>query len=349
MVVMKRLVFINVLLIVFLMIGCGKESNPTDNDDLTGTSTVITGTVKDSLGNPIGSAAIKIQYYFTSVAKLNAKTDPCSLVSFTAFRITNGVQLNWTTEGENILLEWEIQRSGSSDTSFSTIGVVDASGPTSSTINYTYVDSSSGADSADYYRLCAVDMYGVHYYYGPVGLGPIPSYKDAFNNARPCPFSLTTSIGYSLACSSQVSLTIKINNAVCRTLVAQTQATGNYLVSWDGKGDNGLPLASGYYISLLNIARHDSSFKFSKPVFINIADSSTARVNAYTDAQGAFTISDIPLDSVFNMRDDMNTDLGNVAVCDSVTVYAVKSGYTVKKVNMILGKNTTSTINFILR
>jgi hypothetical protein len=49
------------------------------------------------------------------------------------------------------------------------------------------------------------------------------------------------------------------------------------------------------------------------------------------------------------MRDVLENDLGNVKVCDSVTVYAVKSGYTVKKVTLVLGKNTTSTINFVLR
>jgi hypothetical protein len=349
MVVMKRLVFINVLLIVFLMIGCGKESNPTDNDDLTGTSTVITGTVKDSVGNPIDSAAIKIQYYFTSAAKLNAKTSACSLTSFTATWIANGVQLVWTTAQETNTYRWNIQRSALLDTGFTTIVSLPAAGNSSLNLQYSYLDTTAFTDTSYFYRLCLQDVDGYAYYYGPIGLGPTPLYNDAFDNARPCPFSLNTSIGYSLACSSQVSLVIKKNNVTCRTLVAQAQATGNYLVTWDGKGDNGLPLPSGYYVSSMSITRHDSSFKFSKPVFINIADSATARVNAYTDAQGAFTISDIPLDSVFNMRDDMNTDLGNVAVCDSVTVYAVKSGYTVKKVNMILGKNTTSTINFILR
>ena len=186
-------------------------------------------------------------------------------------------------------------------------------------------------------------------YYGPVQVGSVSLYNDVFNTACPCPFSGNTVFTYWLACSSQVSLVTKQNGQVVRSLVNQTQATGNHLVTWDGKDDGSIFLASGYFVSELTLTRHDSTFKYTKPVFINIVDSSSARVNAYTDAQGSFTISDMPIDSVFNMTDVMGTDLGNVKVCDSVTVYAVKNGYAVNKVTFVLGKNTTSTINFILR
>lgn len=346
---MKKLAFINVLLVVFLLIGCGKESNPTATDDLTGTSTVITGTVKDSLGNPIDSAAIKIKYYFTAATKHGVKADPCSLVSFTASRIANGVQLNWATEGENSAYQWEIERSVLSDTGFVLIGRLDASGTVSAPVNYSYIDSTAAADSADYYRLCLMDIDGTHYYYDPVGLGPVPIYHDSYSTARPCPFNGNTSISYSLACSSHVALVIKNNGQVIKTLVSQNQTAGLNMVSWNGTDDGSTLLTPGYFLSDITISRHDSTLRYSKPVFINIVDSASSRVNSYSDAQGSFTISDLPIDSVFNMTDAMGTDLGNVRVCDSVTIYAVKGGFTVKKITMVLGKNTISTINFVLR
>lgn len=343
---MNKFVYIFGVLWILLIVGCGKKGDPVAPPVLPAQATIITGTVADSSGAPIDSVAIKVKYYFTSVAKQSAKTDPCS---FTAARITNGVQLNWTTEGENNALRWEIQRSVLSDTGFVLIGMVDASGTTSTPVNYSYIDSTAAADSADYYRLCLIDNTGARYYYGPVGLGPMPIYHDGFNTACPCPFSLNTAFGYSLACSSQVSLIIKQKSQTVRTLINQACVAGLYSVTWDGKDNGSIFLASGYFVSELTISRHDSTFKYAKPVFINIVDSSSIRINAYTDAQGSFTISDIPIDSVFNMRDVMGTDLGNVKVCDSVTVYAIKNGYTVKTVNLVLGKNTTSTINFILR
>lgn len=335
---------------VLLFPGCSKDSGPTETPLAPGTSTIITGTVKDSSGNPIDSAAIKIKYYFTVAAKQSAKASPCSVESFTAVRVVNGVQLNWVTESEVNTLRWEIERSLVADTDFVVIGILPAAGNSSSVISYTYTDTTASATQTYYYRLCLVDVDGAVSYFGPIGLGPAPIYPDeGFSAASPCPFSGSTTIGYSLVGSSQVSLTLKQKGQAVRTLINQTCAAGFYLVTWDGKDNGSIFLASGYFVSELTISRHDSTFCYTKPVFINIVDSSTARVNTYTDAQGAFTISDIPVDSVFNMRDVMGTDLGNVKVCDSVTVYAVKNGYAVNKVTFVLGKNTTSAINFIIR
>lgn len=346
---MGKFTCVSCMLAVLLFTGCSKDSVPTETPLVPGTSTIITGTVKDSSGNPIDSAAIKVKYYFTAVAKQSAKTDPCSLVSFIASRITNGVQLNWTTEGENNALRWEIERSTMYDIDFVLIGIVDASGTISTPINYSYIDSTVAADSADYYRLCLIDGYGAGYYYNTVGLDPIAIYHDIYRTASPCPFSGSTAFIYSLACSSQVLLEIKQKDQTIRTLVNQLLVTGLHSVIWNGKDDNNVSLASGCFNAVLTITRHDSTINFSKPVFLNIVDGSSANINAYTDAKGAFSIHDIPLDSVFNMTDAMGTDLGNATVCDSVTIYAVKNGYTVINQTLVLSKNNSNTLDFILR
>jgi len=346
---MKQHVFLCILMVGLAFWGCSKDSVPTETPLVPGTSTIITGTVKDSSGNPIDSAAIKVKYYFTAVAKQSAKTVPCSLTSFTTTRVSNGVQLEWTTAQETNTYRWNIQRSILLDTGFTTIASLSAAGTCSLNLYYSYINTTASADTSYYFRLCLQDIDGYVYYYGPVGLGPVPIYHDSYSVASPCPFSGSTAFVYSLACSSQVLLAIKQKNQKVRTLVNQLFVTGLHSVMWDGKDDNSASLASGYFTSELALARHDSTFRYSKPVFINIVDSASTRVNSYSDVQGAFAISELPVDSIFNMVDAMGTDLGNVKVCDSVTVYAVKNGYTANKVTFVLGKNTTSTIDFILR
>ncbi len=65
----------------------------------------------------------------------------------------------------------------------------------------------------------------------------------------PNPFNPTTTIRYSLARSTQVSL--EIYNALgqrIRTLVSGQQSAGSYQVQWDGKNDFGQPVPSGVYL-----------------------------------------------------------------------------------------------------
>ena len=100
---MVKFTCISCILAVLLFAGCSKDSAPTEVPLVPGTSTIVTGTVKDSTGNPIDSAAIKIKYYFTAAAKQSAKESPCSLESFTAIRTSSGVQLQWVTLWESPL------------------------------------------------------------------------------------------------------------------------------------------------------------------------------------------------------------------------------------------------------
>ncbi len=118
---------------------------------------------------------------------------------------------------------------------------------------------------------------------------------------------------------------------------------------WDGNNADGVPLASGHYMSECVISRNDSTFKFTEPLFINIEDVSSSRVNAYSSSQGVFNISNIPIDSVFINKDAGDNILDFSKVCDSVTVYAIKNGYSEISTTLTLGRNTTSTINFVLK
>jgi hypothetical protein len=335
--------------VAILFVGCGKKSDPVAPPVTPVQPTIISGTVVDSSGSPIDSVAIKVRYYFAPVEKKTSKAEPCSMAYFTASRITGGVRLNWQTVWETNSGHWEIERSDTSDTSYQKIATVLSAGTTNITMDYSYSDTTESAFQADFYRLCLVDINGDKYYYGPVGIGPVPIYHDGFTACYPCPVITNTFFDFSLACSSQTNLAVKQKSAIVKTLMDQLLQEGSHSVIWNGNDANGIPASSGYYLSECTMSRNDSVIKFSEPLFINIEDISSARVNDYTDAQGAFAINDIPVDSTFTCKDEIGNVLKTSRVCDSVTVYAIKSGYPERSTTFTFGRNTTSTIKFVLK
>ncbi len=346
---MNRSFYIFGALWILLIVGCGKKGDPVAPPVLPAQATMITGTVVDSSGAPIESVAIKIKYYFAPVTSKGNKSEPCSLIYFTAVRVTDAVRLDWRTVWETDAERWDVERSVIGDSSYQKIATVQGNLTTNNPVDYSYNDTTAGAAQADFYRLCLIDIIGSRYYYGPVGLGPVPTYHDSFTSAYPCPFSINTQFGFSLACSSQVKVTIKQKDLAVKTLVDQIMQAGLHSLMWNGYDSGNIPMAAGYYISECVISRNDSTIKFAEPLFINIEDISSIRVNAYTSAQGAFTIADIPIDSTFAGKDDTGSALGTYKVCDSVTVYAIKSGCPERSTTLTLGRNTTSTIKFVLK
>jgi flagellar hook assembly protein FlgD len=64
----------------------------------------------------------------------------------------------------------------------------------------------------------------------------------------PNPFNPSTRIRYSLARNSQVSLSIyNVAGQLVKTLVNDTRTAGPHAVTWDGRDDRGVPVASGVY------------------------------------------------------------------------------------------------------
>ena len=75
----------------------------------------------------------------------------------------------------------------------------------------------------------------------------VPS-EFALMGNYPNPFSGSTTIGYELSSSSEV--TIKVYDMLGRevaTLVNEQKAAGQYEVTWDGRGNSGSSVSSGVY------------------------------------------------------------------------------------------------------
>ena len=79
---------------------------------------------------------------------------------------------------------------------------------------------------------------------------PLHPRPAAFSLATnyPNPFNPATTIEYALPQPADVQLTVyNVVGQVVRTLVAEHQAAGRYLVAWDATNDNGHSLSAGIY------------------------------------------------------------------------------------------------------
>lgn len=78
--------------------------------------------------------------------------------------------------------------------------------------------------------------------------GMVVSHEFYLAQNEPNPFSAQTSISYTVAEESNVTLTIyDVSGREARILINETKQTGLHKVYWDGLDDKGLPLPSGVY------------------------------------------------------------------------------------------------------
>jgi len=78
----------------------------------------------------------------------------------------------------------------------------------------------------------------------------------------PNPFNPATTIEFSLASGSQVSLAVyNVRGQVVRTLVNDFRSPDRYRVTWNGLDDGGNPVASGTYFYRLVTPAYTSTRK----------------------------------------------------------------------------------------
>ncbi len=115
-------------------------------------------------------------------------------------------------------------------------------------------------------------VYGNSDYYLPriqgdvTGIGAdyhfVPTIHDFLRN-EPNPFSMQTTISFSISQASMVSLSIyNISGQLVTTLVAnEYHEGGNHSLQWDGRGLNGSPVSNGIYFCRLNAGEFNQVYK----------------------------------------------------------------------------------------
>ena len=90
--------------------------------------------------------------------------------------------------------------------------------------------------------------------YDPTGLAEAPSAAGHMLSPYPNPFNPVTRISFELERDAQVELRIvDASGRTVKVLEESRQPAGRWEMAWDGRDDNGEPMASGIYFATLNV------------------------------------------------------------------------------------------------
>jgi len=166
---------------------------------------------------------------------------PVELASFTANASEGLVELSWLTSTETNNRGFEVQRSKSGD--FETIAFVEGHGTTTETQSYSYFDRSVNAGGYSY-RLKQIDFDGTFKYSNIVEVD-VPMLREfALDQNYPNPFNPSTTIKFSLAEATDVSLSIynTLGQKVTELVNGKLDA-GRYSYQWNASN-----VPTGMYI-----------------------------------------------------------------------------------------------------
>ncbi len=180
---------------------------------------------------------------------------PVELTAFTAAANDLNVTLNWTTATELNNSGFQVERSNGSE--FQVVGFVAGHGTTTEVKNYTFVDQNVEAGSYTY-RLKQIDFDGSFEYSNNVEVEVLGVKEFALGQNYPNPFNPSTTINFSLAVDSKVSLKIfDVLGQEVVTLINGQLAAGSQKVSFDASSLN-----SGVYFYRIDASGVDGQ-KFS--------------------------------------------------------------------------------------
>ncbi|UCH85312.1 MAG: T9SS type A sorting domain-containing protein [Candidatus Latescibacterota bacterium] len=153
--------------------------------------------------------------------------------------------------------------------------VIDGFTPTSSNFvmlipgTDTTVTVTPPADTS-YYRISAVDLDGYAGGYSAATTSsnatavgdPVARHRFQLRQNVPNPFNPITRISYELGSRTEVTLTVyDVDGRLVKTLVNGTKGPGTFTATWEGKNDNGEPVASGVYFYRLNAGSYAQTKK----------------------------------------------------------------------------------------
>jgi adhesin/invasin len=156
------------------------------------------------------------------------------------------VVLNWKTASESNNAGFNVLRSRSQLGAYERINksLIDHR----SDGEYSFIDRTAEAGNRYYYKLQSVDVDGNINEHGPIYVEVAAPESYALHQNYPNPFNPTTSIGFQMPASGEVTVIIyNLLGQPIRTLVRGERPAGYHTVQWDGRNDRGEQMASGVY------------------------------------------------------------------------------------------------------
>lgn len=157
------------------------------------------------------------------------------------------VRLYWETSVESNNAGFNVLRSYSEDGTYRQINKA----PLSSNLNgqYVFIDSNVEAGRTYFYRLEDIDLSGERTLHDPISITMERPLSFELTQNYPNPFNPVTHIRYQLPETGVVQLSVyNLLGQEIKTLVAEKQIAGFYVVRWDGTDNNGFSVASGIYL-----------------------------------------------------------------------------------------------------
>jgi Secretion system C-terminal sorting domain/Kelch motif len=208
------------------------QPNPTSNLFAGTTAKAVNDTIKIFA---VGGSLTGFPGEFNGAA-LTSFIIPVELTSFTASVIGNEVTLNWRTATEVNNYGFQIERN--SGAGFVEVGFVPGAGTISEPQLYSFKDAD--LQSGEYsYRLKQLDFDGTFEYSSVAVVEVVTPSVFLLEQNYPNPFNPTTTIGFSLATDSKVSL--KIFNALgqeVKSIVNGSMTSGFHEIAFDASEFN---------------------------------------------------------------------------------------------------------------
>jgi len=213
--------------------------------------------VADNNNNNITNAKLDLTDNLTSIP-LSAVV-PVELSHFAAQAVEGQVEMKWVTASETDALGFYLYRSESENCDYIRISdkYVSASGNSSTTHSYTFVDKNVELGKKYFYKLADIDYNGSVVLHGPVQSEVLAPTEYSISNNYPNPFNPETKMKIAIKDKGVVSLVIhNVLGQKVRTLINGEMATGFYNILWDGRTDSGMAAPTGTYFFTLKVANY---------------------------------------------------------------------------------------------
>jgi len=200
------------------------------------------------IAGAFGQVGNNIQANYVARFTDNENPLPVELVSFTALREEDKVNLNWSTSTETNNKGFELLRFAQNDSNdWQKIGFVQGYGTTTELKHYSFIDDNLNAGVYSY-RLKQIDYDGTFSYSDIIEVDFTGVVEFTLEQNYPNPFNPSTTIRYSLPSEGDIELTVfDVFGSEIETLVNQQQPAGSYSIDFDASH-----LSSGIYFYQLS-------------------------------------------------------------------------------------------------